>query len=68
MSNKQFESTAASTALVDDPWLKTPEACEYLRISVPTIRRWVKDGRLIPKRTPTGEFRFRRSSLDELLA
>ena len=61
-------TNSAGSAVADDPWMKTPEACRHLRISVPTLRRWVKDGRLLPKRTPTGEFRFRRSNLDAVLS
>ena len=50
-----------------EPWIDTNAACRYLAISAPTIRRWIKAGRLKPKRTPTGELRFRRSELDTLL-
>ena len=31
------------------------------------MRRWIKQKKLKPKRTPTGEYRFRRSELDALL-
>lgn len=51
----------------DEPWVNTTAACQHLGISTPTIRRWIKAGRLKPKRTPTGEYRFRRSELDLLL-
>lgn len=50
-----------------EPWIDTTAACRHLAISAPTIRRWIKAGRLKPKRTPTGELRFRRSQLDSLL-
>jgi len=50
-----------------EPWINTVSACKHLDISTPTIRRWIKSGRLNPKRTPTGEFRFRVSELDALL-
>jgi excisionase family DNA binding protein len=50
-----------------EPWVNTAAACKHLSISAPTIRRWIKAGRLKPKRTPTGELRFRRSELDALL-
>lgn len=50
-----------------EPWIDTNAACLHLAISAPTIRRWIKAGRLKPKRTPTGELRFRRSELDTLL-
>jgi excisionase family DNA binding protein len=50
-----------------EPWIDTNAACRHLDISAPTIRRWIKAGRLKPKRTPTGELRFRRSELDLLI-
>lgn len=50
-----------------EPWVNTAAACKHLAISAPTIRRWIKAGRLKPKRTPTGELRYRRSELDTLL-
>jgi excisionase family DNA binding protein len=51
-----------------EPWISSKLAARHLGISHITLRRWVKDGRLTPKRTPTGEFRFRRSELDAVLA
>jgi excisionase family DNA binding protein len=65
--NTAITSTDPET-VPTEPWVKTPDACKHLGISVPTLRRWVKDKRLHPKRTPTGEFRFRRSDLDAVLA
>ncbi len=50
-----------------EPWVNTAAACKHLSISSPTIRRWIKAGKLKPKRTPTGELRFRKSELDTLL-
>jgi|UPI0004ADC667 excisionase family DNA binding protein len=50
-----------------EPWIDTNAACRHLDISAPTIRRWIKAGKLKPKRTPTGELRFRRSELDLIL-
>ncbi len=50
-----------------EPWLNTASACDHLSISVPTMRRWIKAKKISPKRTPTGEYRFRRSELDALL-
>ena len=50
-----------------EPWVNSKTACLHLGISMPTLRRWIKDGRIEPKRTPTGEYRFRRSELDLLL-
>ena len=50
-----------------EEWLNLREGCLYLRISVPTGRRWIKRGILKPKRTPTGAYRLKRSELDALL-
>ncbi len=51
-----------------EPWIGTAAACVHLGISIITLRRWIKIGRLKPKRTPTGEYRFRRSELDAVLS
>ncbi len=51
----------------EEPWVSTAAACLHLGISTATIRRWIKAGRLNPKRTPSGNYRFRRSELDLLL-
>lgn len=61
------KNTATALPQATEPWVNTTAACEHLGISAPTIRRWIKDGKLKPKRTPTGEFRFRLSELDALL-
>lgn len=61
-------NTSSIPSLADfEPWIGTTTACRHLGISALTLRRWIKSGRLKPKRTPTGEFRFRRSELDGLL-
>lgn len=51
----------------EEPWINTSAASQHLGISIPTLRRWIKAGLVKPKRTPTGEYRFRRSELDLLL-
>jgi excisionase family DNA binding protein len=51
-----------------EPWIKTPQAAVHLGMSVPTLRRLVKAKKLRPKRTPSGEWRFRRSELNSILA
>jgi len=55
------------TTTVAGPWVGTATACNYLGISIPTLRRWVKAKKIIPKRTPTGALRFRQTELDTLL-
>lgn len=59
---------AAFPVWESEPWINTAAACEHLDISMPTIRRWIKDKKLTPRRTPTGELRFRRSQLDALIS
>lgn len=61
------KDNATSVPREIEPWVNTAAACEHLGISSPTLRRWIKAEKLKPKRTPTGEFRFRRSELDALL-
>ena len=50
-----------------EPWVKTAAACRHLGISKLTLRRWIAQELLNPKRTPGGEYRFRISELDDLL-
>lgn len=64
MNSKDTTTTSGSES---EPWVNTKTACLHLGVSMPTMRRWIKAGRLKPKRTPTGEYRFRRSELDQLL-
>jgi excisionase family DNA binding protein len=43
------------------------EVAKLLGVTVGTVRRWNKDGRLSAVRTPTGHRRFRRSDVEALL-
>lgn len=52
---------------IESPYLTTREATAYLKISEPTVHRWVKEGILKPRRLPGGNLRFRRSDLDDVL-
>jgi excisionase family DNA binding protein len=62
-------SMATSPELSDaDPLLTTAEVKGYLKISTPTVHRWVRSGILKPKRLPGGGLRFRKSELDLVLA
>ena len=58
----------SKSAVEPEPWIGSKAARTHLQISAPTLQRWIRDGRLKPKRTPTGEYRFRRSELDAVLA
>lgn len=62
-----IKDTTNSPGSESEPWVNTKTACLHLSVSMPTLRRWIKAGRIKPKRTPTGEYRFRRSELDQLL-
>jgi excisionase family DNA binding protein len=62
-TNKRIQQQSSTI----EPWIDTNAACRHLAISTPTIRRWIKAGKLKPKRTPTGELRFRLSELDNLI-
>ncbi|MFT3990667.1 MAG: helix-turn-helix domain-containing protein [Luteolibacter sp.] len=61
-------NVVASKPQEQDGWINSASASRYLGISLVTLRRWVRQKRVTPKRTPTGEYRFRRSELDALLA
>lgn len=63
MTNKTTLNTPSA-----EPWVNINAACAHLGISIPTMRRWIKAGTLKPKRTPTGDYRFRISELDTLLS
>ncbi len=58
-----------SNTVTDDSILHTSaEACAFLKISRPTLHRYVRDSRLLPKRLPGGGLRFLKSDLEKLLA
>lgn len=48
-------------------WYTVKEACEYLRISKPTLYRYCKDGLLAYYSLPGGGRRFKKEDLDALL-
>jgi excisionase family DNA binding protein len=52
---------------ISEPWVSIEQACQHLGISIATMRRWIRDERVKPKRTPGGHYRFRLSQLDALL-
>ena len=43
------------------------EASTYLGVSESTLRRWEKDGLLVPKRSPKNYRMYSKTQLDELL-
>ena len=60
-------NTPTTHTPASEPWIDTNAACRHLAISAPTIRRWIKAGRIKCKKTPTGELRFRLSELDTII-
>jgi excisionase family DNA binding protein len=46
--------------------LNLEEACEHLKVSKNTLRRWEKDGKLISIRTPGGHRRYDLDTLNKL--
>ncbi len=47
--------------------LTTKEACQYLRMSEQTLGKAVREGKLVPARTPGGHYRFTVRMLNEYL-
>jgi DNA-binding transcriptional MerR regulator len=44
-----------------------PEVAGLFRVSVQTVRSWRRTGKLVPVRTPTGRYRYRRADVLALL-
>ena len=54
--------------LPDREWVSAKEACEYLGISFPTLKRYIKLGKLTSSQiVPRGNIRIHRDSIKELL-
>lgn len=50
-----------------EPWVNLSTACKHISVASITMRRWIKEKKVTPRRTPGGDFRFRLSELDHLL-
>jgi putative resolvase len=48
-------------------WLTPQEASRRLGVSVRTLTRWEAEGRISPRRTPTGHRRYDQAEIDALL-
>jgi len=48
--------------------LTSGQAAALVSVSIDTIRRWEKAGRIAALRTPTGHRRFRRGDVEQLLS
>lgn len=56
-----------AASVMEAEWLTVDGACELLRVSRPTIYRFIKDGRLVPYELPGFRgIRFKKKDLDEL--
>lgn len=44
------------------------ELAEQFKVTVPTIRRWEKQGKLLPVRLSAGVVRYRLSQVEQFLA
>lgn len=64
----QADTTGSYAASVmEAEWLTLDEACELLRVSRPTIYRFIKDKRLMPYELPGFRgMRFRKKDLDDM--
>ena len=51
----------------DATLLTRREACDLLRISLSTLERWERNGRLIPVRLSPGVVRYKRTDIQRLL-
>jgi excisionase family DNA binding protein len=52
-----------------DTLLTTSEVCAIARVTRDTVARWARTGQLpVAFKLPGGQFRFRRSDVDRLLA
>lgn len=63
-----MNSNTASNTILQDHLITSAETCDLLRISRPTLHRYVRQMRLVPKRLPGGRLRFNRSDVLNLLA
>lgn len=53
--------------VIEDDLITSAETCDLLRISRPTLHRYVRQKHLQPKRLPGGQLRFHRSEVLQLL-
>lgn len=47
--------------------LKVADVARALNVGTSTVRRWIASGRLVPVQLPSGQYRVRRETVDELL-
>lgn len=51
--------------VMDDKWINTDEAAEYLGVKATTIREWIKKDKGIPARKIGRQWKFKKDELDE---
>ncbi len=52
----------------DRDWFTPEQVGKSIGVAAQTIRRWIKDGLLIAKRTPTGLFKIHKDEMNAMLA
>jgi excisionase family DNA binding protein len=55
------------TQLADQGWMNLISAADYADASLPTVRRWVKQGLLPANKLASGTWRVRRVDLEAFL-
>ena len=51
--------------VMDDKWINTDEAAEYLGVKTTTIREWIKKDKGIPARKIGRQWKLKKDELDE---
>ncbi|WP_270483374.1 MerR family transcriptional regulator [Gordonia jacobaea] len=59
--------TSSSSHTYSEALIPIGDAARRLSVSVATLRRWERDGRIHAVRTPTGHRRFRLAEVESLL-
>jgi excisionase family DNA binding protein len=62
------QSITTENEQAEDVIVTSAETCDLLKISRPTLHRYVRQKRLVPRRLPGGRLRFNRSDVLKLLA
>lgn len=52
-------------AIIEDKWISTDEAAEYLGVKATTIREWIKKESGIPAHKVGKLWKFKKSELDD---
>lgn len=47
--------------------MRIGEAARKMRVSVSTVRAWIRDGKISPQRTPSGQYWFEQEDIDKIM-